>query len=262
MTFHSACARMLRAEAERLGYTRALHDLRRGRLAADAEALPRGARGRHQALPAARGPRPDLRRQEPADRRRDLPASRGGALRGMVGRGLPRSTSGGCSRPNAMDFDDLLVRTVNVLELFEDVRRALPRALPLRPRRRVPGHQPRPVPAAAAARRRAREPDRRRRRRPVDLRLPRRRHPQHPRVRATTSRTPTSSSSSRTTARPRRSSTPPTRSSPTTRGRLGKHLWTDLGEGEKIHVAELDDEHEEARFVAGEIERAARPSTG
>ncbi len=37
-------------------------------------------------------------------------------------------------------------------------------------------------------------------------------------------------------------------------GRLGKHLWSDLGEGEKIHVAELEDEHAEARFVAGEIE--------
>ena len=37
-------------------------------------------------------------------------------------------------------------------------------------------------------------------------------------------------------------------------GRLGKNLWSDLGEGEKIHVAELEDEHAEARFVAGEIE--------
>ena len=37
-------------------------------------------------------------------------------------------------------------------------------------------------------------------------------------------------------------------------GRLGKHLWSDLGRGEKIHVAELEDEHAEARFVAGEIE--------
>ena len=58
----------------------------------------------------------------------------------------------------------------------------LPRALPLDPRRRVPGHEPRPVPAAAAARRGGREPDRRRRRGPVDLRLPRGRGPQHPRV--------------------------------------------------------------------------------
>jgi DNA helicase II / ATP-dependent DNA helicase PcrA len=35
---------------------------------------------------------------------------------------------------------------------------------------------------------------------------------------------------------------------------LDKNLWTDAGEGEKIVVAELDDEHAEARFVAGEIE--------
>ena len=70
MTFHSACARILRADAERLGYTRALHDLRRGRLAADGEALPRRARGRPEALPAARDPGADLRRQEPARRRR------------------------------------------------------------------------------------------------------------------------------------------------------------------------------------------------
>jgi DNA helicase-2/ATP-dependent DNA helicase PcrA len=37
-------------------------------------------------------------------------------------------------------------------------------------------------------------------------------------------------------------------------GRLGKHLWSDLGKGDKIHAAELEDEHAEARFVAGEIE--------
>ncbi len=54
---------------------------------------------------------------------------------------------------NAMDFDDLLVRTVNLLELFPEVRDALRSDLPPRARRRVPGHQPRPVPAAAAARR-------------------------------------------------------------------------------------------------------------
>ena len=36
---------------------------------------------------------------------------------------------------------------------------------------------------------------------------------------------------------------------------MQKHLWTDLGEGDQIVVRELDDEHAEARFVAGEIER-------
>ncbi len=39
------------------------------------------------------------------------------------------------------------------------------------------------------------------------------------------------------------------------RGRKEKELWTELGEGDPIHIRELDDEHAEARFVAGEIER-------
>ena len=37
--------------------------------------------------------------------------------------------------------------------------------------------------------------------------------------------------------------------------RKAKKLWTDLGEGEPIRVTEIDDEHGEARFVAGEISR-------
>ncbi|HEX7301061.1 MAG TPA: 3'-5' exonuclease, partial [Solirubrobacteraceae bacterium] len=39
------------------------------------------------------------------------------------------------------------------------------------------------------------------------------------------------------------------------RGRMGKSLWTDLGEGDQVKVRELDDEHAEARYVVGEIER-------
>ena len=39
------------------------------------------------------------------------------------------------------------------------------------------------------------------------------------------------------------------------RGRKPKALWTELGQGDPIKVRELDDEHAEARFVAGEIER-------
>nr|MDQ3573293.1 UvrD-helicase domain-containing protein [Actinomycetota bacterium] len=34
-----------------------------------------------------------------------------------------------------------------------------------------------------------------------------------------------------------------------------KHLWTEAGRGDLVTVAELDDEHAEARYVAGEIER-------
>jgi len=39
------------------------------------------------------------------------------------------------------------------------------------------------------------------------------------------------------------------------RGRMDKALWTDLGEGDKVRVRELSDEHAEARFVAAEIDR-------
>jgi DNA helicase-2/ATP-dependent DNA helicase PcrA len=39
------------------------------------------------------------------------------------------------------------------------------------------------------------------------------------------------------------------------RGGISKRLWSELGAGEPIHVRELDDEHAEARFVVGEIER-------
>ena len=35
----------------------------------------------------------------------------------------------------------------------------------------------------------------------------------------------------------------------------GEVVWTDLGEGDPVKVRELDDEHAEARFVVGEIER-------
>src|SRR6185312_6027310 len=39
------------------------------------------------------------------------------------------------------------------------------------------------------------------------------------------------------------------------RGGIAKRLWSALGEGEAIKVRELEDEHAEARFVVGEIER-------
>ncbi len=39
------------------------------------------------------------------------------------------------------------------------------------------------------------------------------------------------------------------------RERLEKHLWTDAERGEPVTIAELGDEHEEARWVAGEIDR-------
>ena len=37
------------------------------------------------------------------------------------------------------------------------------------------------------------------------------------------------------------------------RERKEKHLWSDLGEGEPVRVVEVEDEHAEARFVAAEV---------
>jgi ATP-dependent DNA helicase UvrD/PcrA len=39
------------------------------------------------------------------------------------------------------------------------------------------------------------------------------------------------------------------------RERIGKNLWTDQEGGDPVHLRELEDEHAEARYVAGEIER-------
>src|SRR5207249_2801937 len=39
------------------------------------------------------------------------------------------------------------------------------------------------------------------------------------------------------------------------RGRKSKSLWSELGQGDPLKVRELDDEHAEARFVTGELQR-------
>jgi len=44
--------------------------------------------------------------------------------------------------------------------------------------------------------------------------------------------------------------------------RRPKHLWSDLGRGLPVRVVEADDEHAEARFVAGEIARAMEDGAG
>jgi DNA helicase-2/ATP-dependent DNA helicase PcrA len=44
-------------------------------------------------------------------------------------------------------------------------------------------------------------------------------------------------------------------------GRKPKQLWSDRGTGDPVRVAELEDEHAEARYVASEIERLADEGT-
>jgi DNA helicase-2/ATP-dependent DNA helicase PcrA len=45
------------------------------------------------------------------------------------------------------------------------------------------------------------------------------------------------------------------------RGQKPKSLWTDIGQGDPIKVRELDDEHAEARYVSGEIQRLVDEGT-
>jgi DNA helicase-2/ATP-dependent DNA helicase PcrA len=45
------------------------------------------------------------------------------------------------------------------------------------------------------------------------------------------------------------------------RGQKHKSLWTEIGQGDPIKVREMDDEHAEARFVAGEIQRLVDEGT-
>ncbi|HEX2703362.1 MAG TPA: 3'-5' exonuclease, partial [Solirubrobacteraceae bacterium] len=45
------------------------------------------------------------------------------------------------------------------------------------------------------------------------------------------------------------------------RGQKPKSLWTDIGQGDPIKIRELDDEHAEARFVTGEVQRLVDEGT-
>ena len=156
---------------------------------------------------------------------------------------------------NAMDFDDLLVRTVNLLELFEDVRERYQAAF-----RHVLVDEYQDTNRAQyrllqLLEREAPQPVRRRRRLPVDLRLPRRRHPQHPRVRA---RLPRHRGRQARAELPLDADDPRRRQRdhrPTTAARRKRTSGPRWARASRSTVAELDDEHAEARWVAGEIER-------
>ena len=186
-TFHSACARMLRADAERLGYSRGFTIYDESDSLRMLKRCLKRAAGRPETLPAALDPLADLRREEQTGRRRGLCPGPGQHLRGGRRRGLRplRETDGRSQRDGLRRPARANRQRAGALPRGEG---ALAANLPPHPRRRVPGHQPRPVPATAAFGFRARKSDGCRRRRPVNLRLQARRHPQHPRLRARFSR--------------------------------------------------------------------------
>jgi ATP-dependent DNA helicase UvrD/PcrA len=120
-TFHSACARMLRADAERLGYSR-------GFTIYDESDSLRMVKRCMAELDV------DPKRYPP----RAIRSQVSGAKNKLVDAAAFAETQSGpfeetaaevyalyekrMLAANAMDFDDLLVRTVNVMELYEEVR--------------------------------------------------------------------------------------------------------------------------------------------
>ena len=188
MTFHAACGRILRREAPRLAYKSNFTIYDSADQVRVVKAIVEEEAGT-QALRPARHPRPDLERQEPAGRPGGVRAPRRLLLRADRRRRL-RALPGapaqverdGLRRPDHGHGQDPRELPGGPREVAE--------GLPLCPRGRVPGHEPRAVPTAAAPGRRARQRLRGRRSRPVDLRVPGRGHPQHPRVRARLRRRP------------------------------------------------------------------------
>jgi superfamily I DNA/RNA helicase len=121
MTFHSACARMLRAHADKLGYTRqfTIYDQ------ADARRLVKRCL-EDNGVDVKRFPPASVHGRISAAKNRlrddeDCAREAASTFETIVANAY-REYQRSLERANAMDFDDLLVRTVNLLELFPEVR--------------------------------------------------------------------------------------------------------------------------------------------
>src|ERR1700741_3356585 len=121
MTFHSACARMLRADAHRLGYTRqfTIYD------AADSRRLIQKCLD-DLGIDVKRFA-PGAMQSQISDAKNKLRSA--ADYRELVGSFFEQTVADvyehyerEIHRMNAMDFDDLLFRAVNLLELFQEVR--------------------------------------------------------------------------------------------------------------------------------------------
>jgi len=253
MTFHSACARMLRADAHRLGYTRqfTIYD------AADSRRLIKKCLDDLDIDPKRFTPR--AMQVQISDAKNKLRAA--DDYRRLVGSFFEQTVADvyeayerELHRANAMDFDDLLFRAVNLLELFQEVRdryanafrwilvdeyqdtnQAQYRWLQLLSSEHrnlaVVGDDDQSIygfRGADVTNILNFEDDY------VDAHVVR--------LEQNYRSTQTILSAANAVVE-------------NNRGRKVKSLWTDIGEGDPIKVRELSDEHAEARFVAAEVER-------
>ncbi|MGH2989291.1 MAG: ATP-dependent helicase [Solirubrobacterales bacterium] len=127
MTFHSACARILRREASRLGYkgTFTIYD------EGDSLRMVKRCMKELEVDPKRFPPRA-IRAQISSAKNTLLDAEefreRQGSVFDETVADVYRLYEKRMHEANSMDFDDLLVRTVNLFELFEDVRERYRRA--------------------------------------------------------------------------------------------------------------------------------------
>jgi DNA helicase-2/ATP-dependent DNA helicase PcrA len=253
MTFHSACARMLRADAHRLGYTRqfTIYD------AADQRRLIKKCLDDLD-IDAKRFT-PRAMQSQISDAKNKLRSAED--YRQLVGSYFEQTVADvyeqyerELHRMNAMDFDDLLVRSVNLLELFQEVRDRYAQAFRwvlvdeyqdtnhaqyrwlelLSSEHRnlaVVGDDDQAIYGFRGA----------------DIRNIldfQETFPDAHVVKLEENYRSTQTILSAANAVVSNN-----------RGRMDKALWTGIGEGDPIRVRELADEHAEARFVAAEIER-------
>ncbi|HEU4703687.1 MAG TPA: UvrD-helicase domain-containing protein, partial [Conexibacter sp.] len=259
MTFHAACARMLRADAHRLGYTRqfTIYDQ------ADARRLVKRCIDELDVDPKRFTP--GAIHHEISDAKNKLRDAE--AYGEMVGSyfeqtvvDVYRMYESELHRMNAMDFDDLLVRAVNVMELFPEVRERYATAF-----RHVLVDEYQDTNAAQYRWLQLIAGEHRNIAvvgdddqsiygfRGADVRNILDFEDDFPDAKVVKLEQNYRSTQTILDAA--------NAVIANNRGRMGKALWTDLGAGDPIHVRELEDEHAEARYVAGEIERLVDEGT-
>jgi DNA helicase-2/ATP-dependent DNA helicase PcrA len=252
-TFHSACARMLRADAERLGYSRGftIYD------ESDSLRMLKRCLRELQVDPRRYPPR-SIRSQISGAKNRLVDAE---AYAQAQGNPFEEIVAAAYSlyekrmvEANAMDFDDLLVRTVNALELFPEVRERRQRAFRhiLVDEYQDTNHaQYRMLQLLASEHGNLMvvgdEDQSIYGFRHADIRNIldfERDFPEAEVVKLEQNYRSTQTILSAANAVVERN-----------RQRRPKKLWTEIEGGEPVRLSELADEHEEARWVAGEIER-------
>jgi DNA helicase-2/ATP-dependent DNA helicase PcrA len=253
MTFHSACARILRTDAQRLGYKRAftiydeadsLRMIKRCVEEAGVDPKRFPPRAIKNAISGAKSQLVDA--ESYAEAQSSFFEENVADVYRLYEKRMLEA--------NAMDFDDLLVRTVNLLELFEDVRERYRKAFrwvlvdEYQDTNRV---QYRLLQLLAGEHRNLTvvgdEDQSVYAFRHADIRNIldfERDFPDAATVRLEENYRSTGTILDAANAVISHNTE-----------RLGKHLWTGIGRGEPVTIAEHDDEHSEARWVASEVER-------